>query len=155
MSDTKSATGELTVSRIFDAPRELVFRCMLEPEHLTHFWGPTGTRTPLESIVVDARPGGAFEATMVSEADGSEHRMRCVYVEIVEPEKLVWIEPDHDMTTTSRFTDLGDGRTEVHIHQTNVPAMFLNDEAQQGFESSLARFNDYVARIVRARPAAS
>ena len=147
MTDTKAATGELTVSRIFDAPRDLVFRCMLEPAHLAHFWGPVGVRTPLESIVVDARPGGAFEATMVSEADGSEHRMACVYVEIVEPEKLVWIEPQHEMTTTSTFTDLGNGRTEVRIQQTNVPAMFVNEEAQQGFRSSLDKFNDYVKNL--------
>jgi len=147
MTDTKAATGELTVSRIFDAPRDLVFRCMLEPAHLAHFWGPVGMRTPLESIVVDARPGGAFEATMVNDADGSDYRMRCVYVDIVEPEKLVWIEPDQEMTTTSTFTDLGDGRTEVRIHQTNVPAMFANEEARKGFESSLDKFNDYVSKL--------
>ena len=147
MTDTKSATGELTVARIFDAPRDLVFRCMIEPEHLTHFWGPTGVTTPLGSITVDPRPGGAFEATMVNDADGSEHRMSCVYVEIVEPEKLVWIEPEHEMTTTSTFIDLGDGRTEVRIHQTNVPAMFVNEHAQKGFESSLDRFNAYVQTL--------
>jgi uncharacterized protein YndB with AHSA1/START domain len=142
-----SATGELTFTCILDAPRELVFRCMIEPEHLTHFWGPVGVTTPLDSITVDPRPGGAFETTMVNDADGSEHRMRSVYVEVVEPEKLVWIEPDHDMTTTSLFIDLGDGRTEVRIHQTNVPAMFVNEEAQKGFESSLTRFNAYVASL--------
>ena len=44
-------TRELKISRVFDAPRELVFRCMITPEHLTHFWGPVGMSTPLESIV--------------------------------------------------------------------------------------------------------
>ena len=39
MSDQHAAPGELEFTRIFDAPRELVFRCMIEPEHLTHFWG--------------------------------------------------------------------------------------------------------------------
>ena len=43
---------ELTYTRVFDAPRELVFRCMLEPEHLTHFWGPAGVSTPLENIKI-------------------------------------------------------------------------------------------------------
>ena len=46
-------------------PAELVFRCMIEPEHLTHFWGPVGVTTPLENITVDPRPGGVFETTMV------------------------------------------------------------------------------------------
>ena len=48
----------LRFTRVFDAPRQLVFSCMIEPEHLTHFWGPTGTSAPLDRITVDARPGG-------------------------------------------------------------------------------------------------
>jgi uncharacterized protein YndB with AHSA1/START domain len=74
-----SDEAELTYTRVFDAPRELVFRCMLEPEHLTHFWGPAGTTTPLDGITVDPRPGGVFEALMVSDADGSSYTMRAVY----------------------------------------------------------------------------
>ena len=61
------ADDTFTVRRIYRAPRELVFACMTEPEHLTHFWGPTGTSTPLEGIVVELRPGGAFETTMVND----------------------------------------------------------------------------------------
>jgi len=53
MTDQAPDTGELTYTRVFDAPRELVFRCMLEPEHLTHFWGPAGVSTPLETIKID------------------------------------------------------------------------------------------------------
>jgi len=53
MNETTSETVELTITRIFDAPRELVFRCMTEPEHLTHFWGPTGVSTPLDRITID------------------------------------------------------------------------------------------------------
>lgn len=147
MSDTKSATGELTFTCILNAPRELVFRCMIEPEHLTHFWGPVGVKTPIETITVDPRPGGVFEATMVNELDGAEYPMHSVYVEVVEPEKLVWIEPDNNMTTTSVFIDLGDGRTEVRIHQTNVPEMFTNEEAQAGFKSSLDRFAAYLLSL--------
>ena len=44
---------------------------MVEPEHLTHFWGPTGTSAPLDQITVDARAGGAFATVMVNDADGS------------------------------------------------------------------------------------
>jgi uncharacterized protein YndB with AHSA1/START domain len=56
----QSAPNELVFKRIFEAPRDLVFRCMIEPEHLTHFWGPAGVSTPLESIKVDPVPGGVF-----------------------------------------------------------------------------------------------
>jgi uncharacterized protein YndB with AHSA1/START domain len=147
MSDTKSPTGELTFTRIFDAPRELVFRCMIEPEHLTHFWGPVGTSAPLDKITIDPRPGGTFEVTMVNDADGAEYPMHSVYTEVVEPEKLVWVERDSNMTSTSLFIDLGDGRTEVRIHQTQVHDGMTTDEAQAGFKSSLDRFAAHLASL--------
>jgi uncharacterized protein YndB with AHSA1/START domain len=147
VSDQTPEAGELTYTRVFDAPRELVFRCMVEPEHLAHFWGPAGVITPLENIKVDARPGGAFETVMVSDADGSQYPMRAVYVEVVEPERLVWTEPGTGMTTTSTFSDLGGARTEVRIQQTNVPAAFRSPEAQAGFTTSLDRFAAYLATL--------
>jgi uncharacterized protein YndB with AHSA1/START domain len=147
MSDDTQTVGELTITRIFDAPRDLVFRCMIEPEHLTHFWGPVGVSTPIENITVDPRPGGAFETIMVNDADGAEYPSRGVFVEIVAPERLVWSEPDSGMTTTSTFVQLENGRTEVRIHQTNVPEMYRSPEAQAGFQSSLDRFAAYLATI--------
>jgi uncharacterized protein YndB with AHSA1/START domain len=143
--------SELTYTRVFDAPRELVFRCMIEPEHLTHFWGPAGVSTPLETIKVDARPGGVFETVMVSDADGSQYRMRAVYVEVVEPERLVWTESGTGMTTTSTFTDLGDARTEIRIHQANVPEAFRSPQAQAGFLTSLDLFAEYLAKLPGGR----
>jgi uncharacterized protein YndB with AHSA1/START domain len=140
-------TDELSFTRVFDAPRELVFRCMIEPEHLTHFWGPAGVSTPLESIKVDPRPGGVFETVMVSDADGSQYPVRAVYVEVTEPDRLVWTEPGTGMTTTSTFTDLGGGRTEVHIRQTKVPAAFRSPQAQAGFLTSLDRFAAYLGKL--------
>jgi uncharacterized protein YndB with AHSA1/START domain len=143
----RTAEGELTYTRVFNAPRELVFRCMIEPEHLTHFWGPAGIHTPLEGIKADPRPGGIFETVMVNDSDGSQYTMRAVYVEITEPERLVWTEPGTGMTTTSTFTDLGGSRTEVRIHQTNVPRAFRSPEAQAGFATSLDRFAGYLGQI--------
>jgi uncharacterized protein YndB with AHSA1/START domain len=135
--------AELTFTRVFDAPRDLVFRCMLEPEHLTHFWGPAGTSTPLDGITVDPRPGGIFETVMVSD-DGGSYTMHAVYAEIVPPERIVWTEPGTGVTTTSTFTDLGGARTEVRIHQANVPDYARSPEAQAGFLTSLDRFAAYL-----------
>jgi uncharacterized protein YndB with AHSA1/START domain len=144
--------GEFTYRRVHSATRELLFDCMTQPEHLRHFWGPEGTTTPAGGITVDLRPGGAFETVMVSQADGSSYTMRAVYVEVRRPEKLVWTEPDVEggMVTTITFTDLGDGRTEVVTHQTNVPAAYADPEARKGFETSLNRFAAYVAGVARA-----
>ena len=49
--------NELRFTRVFEAPRELVFECMTDPDHLTHFWGPTGVSAPRDRITVDARAG--------------------------------------------------------------------------------------------------
>jgi uncharacterized protein YndB with AHSA1/START domain len=146
--------GELTYRRVHQAPPELLFDCMTQPEHLTHFWGPTGTTTPVGGITVDLRPGGAFETVMVSDADGSQYTMHAVYVEIRRPERLVWTESDVEggMITTITFTDLGDGRTEVVTHQTNVPAAYAAPEAQAGFKTSLDRFDAYVAALAGRAP---
>ena len=138
-----SDQAELTYTRVFAAPRDLVFRCMLEPEHLTHFWGPAGTSTPLDGITVDPRPGGVFETVMISDADGGSYTMRAVYAEIVPPERIVWTEPGTGMTTTSTFTDLGGARTEVRIHQANVPDS-IRPEDQARFQTSLDRFAAYL-----------
>ena len=139
--------NELTYTRVFDAPRELVFRCLTEPEHLTHFWGPSGVSTPLATITIDARPGGVFETVMVNDSDGSRYPTRAVFTEVVAPSRLVWREPGTGMTTTSTFIDLGDGRTEVRIHQANVPEAFRASEAQAGFRTSLDKFAAYLARL--------
>lgn len=83
-----SKAGELDFVRAFDAPRELVFRCMTEPEHLTHFWGPVGVSTPIENITIDPRPGGVFETIMVNDADGEQYPTKGVFVEVVEPDRI-------------------------------------------------------------------
>lgn len=146
MSDP-AAAAELICTRVFDAPRELVFRCMTEPEHLAHFWGPTGTHTPVSGITADPHPGGIFETMIVNDHDGSQYTMHAVYVEVVPPERLVWTEPATGVTTTSTFTDLGGARTEVRIRQRNVPDAFRTPDAQAGFRTSLDRFAAYLAAL--------
>ena len=103
--------------------------------------------TPIENITVDLRVGGVFETIMVNNADGAEYPSRGVYTVIDPPHALAWVEPDSGMTSHSTFVDLGDGRTEVRIVQTNVPAMFRSPEAQAGMASSFDRFAAHLATI--------
>jgi uncharacterized protein YndB with AHSA1/START domain len=139
--------GELTITRIFDAPRELVFRAMITPEHLTEFWGPIGVSAPVDQIKVDARPGGVFETVMVNDADGSTYPTSAVYLEVTEPERLVWREKHSGMTTTTTFIDLGGTRTEVRIRQTSMPAAYLTPEAQAGFLTSLDKLAAHLKTV--------
>jgi len=142
--------NELTYRRVHRAPRELLFDCMTTPAHLAHFWGPTGTTTPVDGIVVELRPGGRFETVMVNDADGSAYTMRAVYEAVDPPHRLVWREVDSGMRTTVTFTDNGDGTTEVVTHQVDVPEPYLSPEAQAGFATSLSRFEAYLATLLAA-----
>lgn len=141
--------GEVVITRIYEAPRELVFACMTTPEHLTHFWGPPGVSTPLDSIVIELHVGGRFETVMVNDANGDRYPTSGIYVEIDPPSKLVWSESGaaEGMMTISTFIDLGNDRTEVVIHQQNVPAFFRSPEALAGFNASLDRFAEYLASL--------
>lgn len=143
--------GDLHFTRVFAAPRELVFRCMIDPRHLTHFWAPAGSSAPLEHIQIDPRPGGAFETLIVSDADGSTYATRSVFLEVAEPERLVWQEAHTGMTVHVTLAGLPDGRTELHIHQTNVPESVRLPENQVGFKTSLDKFAGYLEQLSERR----
>src|SRR5262245_14317085 len=83
------APGEqvIVISRVFDAPRELVFRAFTDPKHLARFWGPKWTSVPV--CEVDLRVGGAFRVNMRG-PDGAIYACTGVYRDIVEPELIVY-----------------------------------------------------------------
>jgi uncharacterized protein YndB with AHSA1/START domain len=139
--------GTVRHTRVFSAPRELVFRCMLTPEHLTQFWGPAGMSAPLDGITVDPRPAGVFETVMVSDDGTGRYTMRAVFDEILEPERISWTEVESGLRSLSTFTDLGDGRTQVTIEQSNMPAAYLTEEAQAGFRTSLDKLEGYLVTL--------
>lgn len=137
---------ELIYTRVLPAPRDLVFACMTQTEHLAAFWGPHGTSTPLDGIVVELRVGGRFETLMISGADGSTYRMRAVFDEITPPSRLVWTDIDTGVVTTTTYTDLGES-TEVRIHQQRVPEPMRTPQAQAGFLTSLDRFAEHLDHL--------
>jgi uncharacterized protein YndB with AHSA1/START domain len=97
----------IEITRVFDAPRERVWRAWTEPEQLVRWWGKRGWTAQLDSIAMDVRPGGAFRVVTVNDSDGREMVNDGVYLEVVEPERLSF----GDASVT--FTDLGDGRTRM------------------------------------------
>ena len=143
-NSTGSDVGELTVTRVFDAPREQVFRAFLEPEQLSRFWCPVGTSLPVDKIKVDPRPGGVFETVMVADADGSEFPMSATYIDVVEPEKIVFTVTGAGLTSTMSFSEV-EGGTELVLHQSNVPPMMRSAEAIAGLNSSFDRLVEHLA----------
>jgi len=147
---THGAERELVITRIFDAPRNLVFKAWTEAEHLARWWGPEGFITV--SCRIDVRPGGTWFRRMRA-PDGTEHCKRGVYREIVEPKRLVFTyfsedvdgNPGHETLVTVTFAEFG-GRTKLTLRQAFFESAAARDAHQGGWTSCLKRFADYLAR---------
>lgn len=87
-SVTKPEKGEFVISRVFDAPRELVWKACTEPEHMKHWWGPKGFTVRVAKM--DFRPGGGYHYCLRS-PDGHDMWGKFVYREIVAPERIVFV----------------------------------------------------------------
>ncbi|MBV9387596.1 MAG: SRPBCC domain-containing protein [Chroococcidiopsidaceae cyanobacterium CP_BM_ER_R8_30] len=77
---------EITIARVFNAPRELVFKAWTEPKHIVQWWGPAGFTTHVTEL--DLRPGGRWRYVMVG-PDGTEYPVKGIFREIVPPERVV------------------------------------------------------------------
>ena len=150
MNETASeTTRELTITRLFDAPRELVFRCWTDPDHLASWFGPAGFTAP--SVTAKAVEGGAWRIC-IRGADGAEHWASGVYVEVVAPERLVFSfrwdaegegpEPE-DTLVTIAFADR-DGKTEMAFHQSGFASDASRDGHVEGWRES---FDDLTAQL--------
>ena len=92
MSDStpaEAADQEVLITRIFEAPRERVFRAWTDPDEVAAWYGPENFDTPRERINIDLRVGGRYELTMVQRGSGAEYPVRYEIVELVEPELIV------------------------------------------------------------------
>src|SRR5947209_11418295 len=83
----KRPKPDLVITRVFDAPRELVFKMWVDERHLAQWWSPHGFTNPVCKL--DARPGGAIRVDMRG-PDGATHPMTGEFREIVEPERLIF-----------------------------------------------------------------
>jgi uncharacterized protein YndB with AHSA1/START domain len=143
---------ELTLTHVIDAPRELVFKLWVQPEHAARWWGPRGFTTL--SCEMDVRLGGQYRTSMRSPT-GSIHTKRGVYREITEPERLIFTyawedeagRPGHETIVTVMFDDLGE-RTRLTLRQAFFQNETARDEHVTGWTSCLERFADYTLTTV-------
>ena len=89
---TTPGDRHIVVTRLFDAPRALVFEAWTKAEHVAHWWDPSGV--PLAVCEIDLRQGGAFRWVNRAPDGGEGYVFRGIYREIVPPEKLVFTAPD-------------------------------------------------------------
>ena len=142
----------LIIERVFDAPRELVFKCWTEPEHLARWLGPRGFSCTI--FACELRQGGNYRMRMRG-PDGQDHRHQGVFRDIVPPERIVrtycWTDaegrptgPETVLTVT--FADL-DGRTKVTLHQAVFESVTARDDHQRGWSGSLDKLAEYLTRV--------
>jgi uncharacterized protein YndB with AHSA1/START domain len=139
----------LAVTRVFDAPRELVWREWTEPERFADWFGGPEFEVPLSSISMDVRPGGWWRLTMLAGARREIH-WRGEYQDVVEPERLAFTITDNpegelfDLCTVV-LTDLGDGRTEMHFEQRGHMTPSQYDRAKEGWGAFFDRIDERLA----------
>src|SRR6266480_4137689 len=119
---------QITATRLFDAPRELVFDMWTDPRHIARWWGPNGFTNTIEKM--DVRPGGVWKFVMHG-PDGRDYDNKIVYVEVVRPERLVY---DHVsgplFRATVTFTARGE-KTEVNVRMVFESAGLRDSVAAQ------------------------
>jgi uncharacterized protein YndB with AHSA1/START domain len=139
---------ELTLTRVFDAPRDLVYHVWTDPAHVAQWWAPHGFTIP--RCELDVRPGGAMRLDMAW-PDGTVIPGKGIYHEVVPPERLVFTQttlidndgiPALEVLNTVTFTDLA-GKTEVTLHAVVIKAgpeaAFALAGMEQGWTESLER----------------
>ena len=149
--DPRSIIG----TRVFEAPRELVFAAFTDPKHLAQWWGPHGFTTTTSAF--EFRVGGVWRFVMHG-PDGRDYQNRVTFDEIVPPERLVYhhgggddVEPV-EFTQRLTFEDIGNGKTRLTWHGTFPTAeerarVIKEYGADKGLVQTMARLADYVAAM--------
>ena len=140
---------ELVITRVFDAPREVVFKAWTERERLQRWWGPKDFTNPV--CEVDVRPGGAIRIHMRS-PDGTIFPMTGIFREVVEPERLVFTSealdesgtPLFEVLYTITFAERGD-QTELTLHAKVTKASLASARYRAGMEQG---WNQALDRLV-------
>jgi len=150
-AETEQLDRVLVITRIFDAPRELVFEAWADPEHRARWWGPRGFTLIFHEA--DVRAGGTFRFGVRSPED-TEHWAHGVYREVVAPERLVFTtawedaqgKPKHETLVTLTFAEQG-GKTRLTLHQAVFESETSRDLHRGGWSSTLELLAEYLAKL--------
>jgi uncharacterized protein YndB with AHSA1/START domain len=148
---SQPSVDELVVTRLFAAPRELVFRAWTNPEHLARWWGPK--HHPVLHVSTDARRGGAWRNCLRSIETGRELWHRGVFREVIPPERLVftfaWEEDGERGIETLVTITLTEerGKTRLTLHQAPFQSLGERDGHGEGWNSSFDRLAELLAAL--------
>ena len=158
---TTPSEQEIRMTRVFDAPRQLVFEALTQPEHVREWWGRLGDGYSVPVCEIDLRVGGAWR--FVNRHPGGEVVFHGEFSEIVRPSRLVNTEifedkPDQVAIVTTDLTEEG-GRTRMTV-SVRYPSSAVRDAViasgmARGAGMSYDRLEDVVAAMLRSRAVAS
>jgi uncharacterized protein YndB with AHSA1/START domain len=141
----------MTMRRVFDAPRERVWKEWTDPEAFADWFGGPQSEVPLSSVSMEVRPGGALRLTMFAEPGRREIQWKGEYREVSEPERLVFTlsdepgEESYELVTVI-LSDLGDGRTEMQLEQRGRMRPEQYERAQEGWGGFFDRLAERLAQ---------
>ncbi|WP_054012110.1 SRPBCC family protein [Arthrobacter sp. ERGS1:01] len=141
-----AAANTLTIVRVFNAPRELVFAAWTDPDQLAQWWGPKELYTPREKVAVDPTVGGTWTATMVMKETGMEFPSTAKFISIDPPRGFEMREEAGDIfpfavTMTATFEEL-DGRTTMTVVQHFDVDNFDFSNSILGWGSQMEKLRD-------------
>lgn len=134
----------ITITRVFDAPRERVWQEWTEPERFADWFGGSEADVPLDTVAMDVRVGGGWRMTMFAPHEIHWHGE---YMEVDEPSRLVFSVSDQAPGgryeyVSVELTDLGDGRTEMHFQQSGELPPEVYEMAKQGWGRFFDRLDE-------------
>ena len=148
MAVANAAENEIAATRVFDAPRELVWRMWTDPRHVVHWWGPNGFTNTIHEM--DVRPGGVWRFIMHG-PDGTDYQNKVVYKEVVRPSRLAYTHVSGPVfEATVDFVDLGE-KTEVQMRMIFETAALRNKVAEEygaveGLQQTLGRLGTMLSQ---------
>ena len=154
---TTPSDREVRFTRLFDAPRQLVFDAMTRPEHVRRWWGCLTDKHSVSVCEIDLRPGGAWRF-IGRGPDGDIPAFYGVYREIAPPERVVFTEifepyPDVESVVTTIFTE-ENGKTRITVTAryptVEVRDMVMKTGMAEGAGISYDRLEELVAELQRA-----
>ncbi len=146
---------EITISRRFDAPRELVYRAFVDPDQLCEWYGPDGFYVPCETVQIDARPGG-FQRFVLANVEDPEGRyqVEVTLSEVVENElldghqdveRIGSARPADRTRLRLEFLEEANGRTRLELRQGPYTEE-IGQEAEARWESSFKSLDSLLRR---------
>ena len=167
MTATEAKTADFVITRVFDAPRELVWQAFADPERMKHWFGPKGST--IVSSKMDLRVGGIYHGAMRN-PDGQVMWAKFVYREVSPPVRLSWVHSFSDdkggltrhplsvswpleLLTTVTFEEAPGGKTKLTLQWTPINATeeerktfaAARDSMQGGWTGTFERLADYLA----------